>query len=204
MLPQLDTFENAVFGPDFAIAPEDTEAWAESGCWFCATVTGQAVVGRRQILSMVSVLVTTIKSRDHLLAGNAAEGQLQAWANDSLNEDPALYLVSVISAAPTHLRLMYDSLSRDLREFKSTWRANFHSGFAIACGPAGFNHMARNGFRPFESRQYRGHYPLMVIDSQSAATRFWREVLSREPLALQRNSREQAIPFVRARAGIAG
>lgn len=180
ILPQLEAFENSVFGPDFAIAPEDIRAWAESGSWLCAAIAGQAVVGRQQIFSMLSVLVTTNESRIRLLAGQASEGQLQPWTHNPLGGKPALYLASVISAAPDHLGLMYECLARDLHEFKVTWGTVFHSGFSIASGPAGFSHMARNGFRPVEGRNYRGHYPIMVIDADSAATQFWQNLLINE------------------------
>lgn len=190
MLPRLNEFENSVFGPDFAIAPEEMDAWADSGCWFCAAVTGQAVVGRRQVLSMLSVLVTTTGSRDRMLAGLVSESQLVPWAGDPLH-NPAIYLVSVISASSDHLRPLYQSLARDLREFKSTWGVEFDLGFGIASGPAGLSHMAGNGFRLLEGRHYRSHYPLMTIDADSAATRFWQELLSDQTFATRRRALEE-------------
>lgn len=196
LLPRLNELENSVFGPDFAGSPEELEAWAESGCWFCAAVSGQAVVGRRQIFSMLSVLVTTSDSRDRMMAGQSSESQLQPWAGDPLIDNPSIYFASVISASSEHLRLMYQSLSRDLQEFKSTWSAEFQSGFGIASGPAGLNHMARNGFRLLEGCNYRGHYPLMVIDAQSAASRFWQDLLSNKTASLSPRAREKANQWV--------
>ncbi len=185
LLPQLEAFENSVFGPEFAIAAEDMRTWAESGSWFCAAVTGQAVVGRQQIFSILSILVTTTESRDLLLAGQSSEGQLRPWNHNRLNDKPELYLASVISTASDHLGLMYESLARDLHKFKATWDTDFRAGFSIASGPAGFSHMARNGFRPLEGQNYRGHYPIMVIDANSAGTTFWRDLLSSESSTLQ-------------------
>lgn len=191
MLPRLNDFEDSVFGPDFAIAQQDMETWANSGCWFCAAMTGQAVVGRRQILSMLSVLITTTDSRDRLMAGLSSESQLEPWAGNP-NDHPSIYLVSVISAASDHLNPLYQSLSRDLDEFRSTWGAEFAFGFGIASGPAGLNHMTGNGFRLLEGRNYRGHYPLMSIDAGTAATRFWQELLSNETISMRRRALEEA------------
>jgi hypothetical protein len=200
MLPRLNDFENAVFGPDFTVTLEEMDAWANSGCWFCAAMTGEAVVGRRQILSMLSVLVTTTESRDRLMAGRSSESQLEPWASNP-NDNPALYLVSVISAASEHLKPLYQSLAGDLLELKSTWGAEFDFGFGIASGPAGLDHMEGNGFRLLEGRNYRDHYPLMTIDAQSAATRFWQELLSNDTISMQRRALEQkaaSLQFARA------
>lgn len=190
LVPELEAFEHSVFGPDFAIAPAEMRAWAESGSWFCAAVTGQAVVGRRQIFSMLSILVSSAQSRDRLLAGKCAEGQLQSWTRDPHNDEPALYLASVISAASDHLGGMYQSVARDLREFQTRWGIEFHSGFSIASGPAGFSHMARNGFRAVKAQSYRGQYPVMVIDPKSAATRFWQDLLGSQTSKVPRIATE--------------
>lgn len=187
LLPQLEGFENSVFGPDFAIPSDEMRAWAKSGSWFCAAVTGQAVVGRQQIFSILSILVTTIESRDLLVSGQISEGQLRPWTNHPLNEKPALYLASVISAASDHLGLLYKSMARDLQESKATREIEFQSGFSIASGPAGFSHMARHGFRPFQSQNYRGHYPIMTIDANSATTPFWQDLLNSKTNTLQRS-----------------
>jgi hypothetical protein len=178
LLPQLGAFEDFVFGPDFAITPEVMRIWAESGSWFCAAVTGQAVVGRHQIFSLLSIFVTTTESRDLLLAGRQAEGDLQPWTSTLQTEKPSLYLASIISAASDHLRLMYESIGRELDEFSTTRSTDFHSGFSIASGPAGFSHMSRNGFRAVEGQKYLGHYPMMTIDAESAATEFWQSLLN--------------------------
>ena len=133
---------------------------------------------------MLSVLVTTTEARDRLMSGQASEGDLEPWARNP-HATPVIYLVSVISSASDHIRPLYESLARDLREFKETWDPDFAVGFGIACGPAGLHHMAGNGFRLLEGCSYQGHYPLMTIDSKGAVTKFWQELLnhgaSREP-----------------------
>lgn len=177
-LSQVTAFEDFIFGPDFAICNDEMKCWAESGSWFCAAVSGQAVVGRQQIFSLLSVLVTTTESRDRLIAGKITESELQPWTHHPLNDQPALYLASVASAASGHLAPMYESLAHDLSNFSATWETDFSSGFSIASGPAGFSHMARNGFRALDAK-YRGHYPMMLIDGSSAATPFWRRLLCR-------------------------
>lgn len=181
IVPELNSFEDSVFGPDFAVSLGEMEKWAESGCWFCAAVTGQAVPGRRQVFSMLSVLITTAKSKSRLLEGELTENQLQPWASDP-EDDPSVYLASVISAAPRHLRSLYATISKDLHEFKEIWGAGLLTGFGIASGPSGYNHMTCNGFRSSEGRQYRGLYPLMEIDARSAATRFWQDLFNNEEL----------------------
>ncbi len=182
LLPQLTSLEDNVFGPDFTFPEKDMQAWANSGSWFCAAVTGQAVVGRRQIFSLLSVLVTTGESRDRLLAGEISECELQPWTFEPLAKKPALYLASVVSAASDHLAMLYDGLACDLEQFKVTWETEFSSGFSIASGPAGLSHMARNGFVQSQSESYLGQYPMMTIDCNSAATRFWQDLLCPDSL----------------------
>lgn len=186
LLPQLTSFEDHVFGPDFTFPDKEMEAWANSGSWFCAAVTGQAVVGRRHIFSLLSVLITTGESRDRLLADEISESELQPWTFEPLAEKPALYLASVVSAASDHLAMMYESLACDLQQFKVTWETEFRGGFSIASGPAGLSHMTRNGFFLSESQSYRGQYPIMTIDRDSAATRFWQDLLSSDPVEASR------------------
>lgn len=182
LLPQVTAFEDYVFGPDFAICSDEMKTWADSGSWFCAAVSGQAVVGRQQIFSLLSVLVTTAESRDRLMAGEIAESELQPWTHHPLNDQPVLYLASVASAASGHLAPMYESLARDLSIFTETWETEFGNGFSIASGPAGYSHMARNGFRAVDAK-YRGYYPMMIIDRGSAATPFWQRCLCSQSTA---------------------
>lgn len=186
LLPQLTSLENHVFGPDFTIPDKEMQAWANSGSWYCAAVTGQAVVGRHQIFSLLSVLIATGESRDRLLAGEINENELQPWTHQLFADRPAVYLASVVSAASDHLAMMYDSLACDLQQFKVTWETEFTSGFSIASGPAGLSHMARNGFLLSQSQSYRGQYPMMTIDRDSAATRFWQDLLSSDPVEASR------------------
>jgi hypothetical protein len=184
LLAELEHLENSVFGPDFTVPHETMLGWARSGGWFCAAVTGQAVVGRQQIFSMLSILLTTEQSRDLLLAGYCTESELTPWTQTVPGDKPSLYLASVISAASEHLQLLYQSLAADLQEFRQTSGLQFHSGFSIASGPAGYSHLARNGFRTVTGRAYRDHYPLMTIDATSAVTPFWRELVGTHTEAL--------------------
>ena len=176
--PQIEAFESHVFGPDFAVGNAEMDNWTKSGSWCCAAVVGQAVVGRQQVFSILSLLVTTAASRDALLAGEISEAELQPWTQSPPSEKPVLYLASVISAAREHLASLYESLASDLLQFRDAWDADFASGFSIASGPAGLSHMARNGFRVIDGPQYRDRYPIMLIDRQSAETEFWQDVFS--------------------------
>lgn len=180
MRPQLESFESNVFGPDFAVGPAEMKNWADSGSWCCAAVIGQAVVGRQQVFSMLSILVTTAASRDCLLAGEISEAELQPWTHSPLSGKPVVYLASVISAAPEHLANLYESVACDLRQFRDDWKTDFASGFSIASGPTGLSHMARNGFQIVDGIQYRDRYPMMLIDARSAETEFWHGLLSTE------------------------
>src|SRR5437588_9488750 len=78
---RLNDFENAVFGPDFACDYEQIKPWVESGCLFYAAVRGEAVEGRQNILSAVSIFITTSYSRDLLLAGRILECELKPWTS---------------------------------------------------------------------------------------------------------------------------
>src|SRR5690242_8760772 len=72
----LNDFENAVFGPDFACDLAQIKPWIDSGCLMYSAVCGEAVAGRRNILSVVSVLITTSLSRDLMIAGRIPEYEL--------------------------------------------------------------------------------------------------------------------------------
>src|SRR5882762_5868604 len=98
---QLNDFENAVFGPDFACNYEQIRHWVESGCLFYAAVCGGAVEGREKILSAVSVFITTSRSRDLLLEGHIPECELRPWTITPAQQ-PTLYFSSVVSDAPYH------------------------------------------------------------------------------------------------------
>jgi hypothetical protein len=177
---KLNDFENAVFGPDFACRFEQIKPWVDSGCLFYSAVSGEAVEGRQKILSAVSVFITTSRSRDLLLTGQISECELKPWTSASPEEQPTIYFSSVVSDAPHHLGAMYGSLLHDVRTFRDQHQLNLHSGFGIASGPAGCQHMLLNGFRILEGHKYRGTYDLMLIDTGTAATRFWQELLDSE------------------------
>jgi hypothetical protein len=177
---QLNDFENAVFGPDFACSFGQIRPWVDSGCLFYSAVCGEAVQGRQTILSAASVLVTTSRSRDRLLSGKIPEHELEPWAGAALTEQATLYFSSVVSDAPDHLSAMYGSLLEDVKGFRDRRGLSMHSAFAIACGTAGRQHMARNGFRLLQGCRYRGTYDFMVIDASTAATTFWQDLLDAE------------------------
>jgi hypothetical protein len=176
----LNDFENAVFGPDFACKYEQIQPWVESGCLLYAAVCGEAVEGRRKILSAVSVFITTSSSRDLLLAGRIPECELKPWTSAPVSEQATVYFSSVVSDASEHLRAMYGSLLRDLQAFRDSRGLHLHSGFGIASGGAGRRHMAQNGFRLLEGYKYRGIYDFMFIDAGAAATVFWQGLLDAE------------------------
>lgn len=185
LLRQLNDFENMVFGPDFACDFGAIQPWVDSGCLFYSAVCGEAVPGRRRILSLVSVFITTCSSRDRMLAGEIADFELTPWLDDPSSE-PAIYFSSVVSDSPQHLAGMYASLLNDLCEFRDAHGLNFHSGFSISTGPAGLRHMARNGFQPLARRRYRGTYEMLVVDARSAAAEFWRILFDTEMAFLTR------------------
>ena len=180
LIPQLNDFENMVFGPDFSCECAHIQPWVDSGCLLYSAVTGEAVAGQRRILSVLSVFITTSRDRDRMLRGEIRDFDLEPWTAGPPSAQPTIYLSSVVSAAPHHLSAMYDSLLRDTVEFRDAHRIAFHSGFAIATGAAGSRHMARSGFRLLEGCKYRGSYDLMVIDARSAAAAFWCGLLNSE------------------------
>jgi hypothetical protein len=195
LLPQLNDFENQVFGPDFVCSTESLQPWIDSGCLFYAAMHGEAVAGRSRILSVLSVFITTGVARDRMLLGEISDYELTPWIPGVSQEQPTIYLSSVVSAAPHHLAAMYESLLRDVVGFQRTHGLTFHGGFSIACGVAGLRHMARSGFRLLEDYKYRGAYELMVIDAGTAAAPFWTNLLSDQTTFL---SRADATEEVRA------
>jgi hypothetical protein len=186
LLPQLNEFENQVFGPDFSGSTECLQPWIDSGCLFYAAMHGEAVAGRSRILSVLSVFITTGVARDRMLLGEISDYQLTPWVAGTSGEQPTIYLSSVVSAAPHHLSAMYDSLLLDVVEFQRANALTFHGGFSIACGTAGLRHMARSGFRLLDEYKYREAYELMVIDAVTAAAPFWTNLLSDQTTFLRR------------------
>ena len=185
-LPQLNDFENQIFGPDFACTNECLQPWIDSGCLFYAAMQGEAVAGRPRILSVLSVFITTGVARDRMLLGEIHDYELTPWAGRISTEQPTIYLSSVVSAAPHHLAAMYESLLRDVVEFQRANALSFHGGFAIATGTAGLRHMARSGFRLLDGYKYRRAYELMVIDAVTAAVPFWTNLLCDQTAFLRR------------------
>ena len=186
LIPQLNDFENMVFGPDFACDSAHIQPWVDSGCLLYSAVTGEAVAGQRRILSVLSVFVTTSRARDQMLRGEIPDYGLEPWATGPRTAQPTIYFSSVVSAAPHHLAAMYDSLLRDTIEFRDANKLDFHSGFAIATGAGGCRHMTRSGFRLLEGYKYRGSYDLMVIDARTSAAAFWCGLLNAETTFVNR------------------
>ncbi len=182
----LNDFENEVFGPDFACDRHHLQTWADSGCLLYAAVTGEAVAGRRRVLSALSVFVTTAAARDRMLLGHIPDFEMAAWTATDRKEQPTLYLSSVISVAPRHLAGMYQSLLRDLVQFRESHGLVFHGGFAVAAAPAGRRHMAKCGFRVLDGHRYRETYDLMVIDARTATSPFWATLLNDGTIFLHR------------------
>ena len=85
LIPQLNDFENVVFGPDFACTCAQFQPWVESGCLFYSAVRGEAVTGRSRILSVLSVFITTAISRDRMLRGEIADFELAPWTAGAPN-----------------------------------------------------------------------------------------------------------------------
>jgi len=177
---QINDFENSVWGPDFACDDDQIQPWVDSGCLFYAAVSGEAVLGRRQILSVVSVFVTTKGSRDLMLAGRIPEFELMPWTDGPRSAQPLIYFSSVISDAPHHLAAMYASVSQDVEEFRDNHGLSFQAGFGIASGEAGRRHMEYNGFRLLEDHHYREKYDMLTINNRTAKTEFWRGVFRNE------------------------
>jgi len=180
LIPQLNDFENLVFGPDFACDCVQIQPWIDSGCLLYAAVTGEAAAGQRRILSALSIFVTTSAARDRMLLGEIADYEMTPWTSGRSPGQPTLYLSSVASSAPYHLPAMYESLLGDIQDFQRSNGVAFHDGFAIATGTAGGRHMTKSGFRLLDGYRYRRSYQLMVIDARTAATPFWRVLLGAE------------------------
>jgi hypothetical protein len=183
---QLNDLENAIFGPDFACNYEQLKPWVDSGCLFYAAVCGEAVEGRKTILSEVSVFVTTSRARDRLIRGAIPEHELEPWTNADTAQ-PTLYFSSVVSDSADHLAMMYTSLLGDIRAFRDQRGLTLHSGFGIASGRAGCRHMMKNGFRVLQGVKYRNNYEFLVIDASTAATPFWQNLLESETLFIRKS-----------------
>jgi hypothetical protein len=181
LIPQLNDFENSVFGSDFACDSENAQPWIDSGCSFYAAICDQPVNGQLRVLSAVSALVTTSRERQRLLSGDILDYELTPWTQALPLEEPVIYFSSVISEKPNHLAALYQSLLRDLMRFRQAHRLTFNGAFAIASGRAGYRHMARNGFRVLPTQRYLRKYGVMVMDHETAATPFWRELLGATP-----------------------
>ncbi len=176
----INEFENNIFGPDFSCDYEKIKPWVDSGRLFYAAVCGEAVAGRRNILSLASAFITHTLSRDQLLAGEIADYELAPWSEGVRAAQPAIYFSSVVSGDADQLAAIYDSLLDDLEHFLVVNGLKIRSGFCIASGPAGYRHLAKSGFCPLEGRKYLQKYDLMVIDAATARTEFWRRLLSLE------------------------
>ena len=137
LIPQLNDFENTVFGPDFACGCAQIQPWIDSGCLLYSAVSGEAVAGQRRILSVTSVFITTSLARDRMLLGEIPDYELTPWAAAPRSAQPAIYFSSVVSAAPHHLAAMYASLLECVRDFREANGLVFHGGFAIAAGSDG-------------------------------------------------------------------
>ena len=182
----LNDFENAVFGPDFACDLAQIKPWIDSGCLMYSAVCGEAVPGRQNILAVVSVLITTSRSRDRMIAGRIPEYELTPWTAGPRSAQPSIYFSSVVSGSPHHLSAMYASLLVDVERFRIAHGICFHAGFAIASGAAGYQHMNKSGFRLLAGHKYHQKYDLMVINQCTAKTPFWRGLLRDETVFLGR------------------
>jgi hypothetical protein len=180
--PQLNEFENTIFGPDFSCVYECFRPWVESGSLFYSAVCGEAVAGRSTILSVASVLITDAASRDQMLRGEITDTILQPWRGDP-GMEPVAYLSSVVSANQSHLASIYDSIATDLVRFLNERKVKLCSGFCVATGPAGFRHLSKGGFVPMEGPQYLAKYDLMTINTATARAAFWRRVFGVAPSA---------------------
>ena len=188
LIPELNEFENQVFGPDFACDCSQIQPWIESGCLFYSAVCGEAVAGQRRVLSLASVFITSSLERDRLLLGQIADYELRPWTAGDTCAQPAIYFSAVISDAPHHLAAMYETLLHDTRLFRDARHLSFHGGFGIATGSGGFRHMSKSGFRLLTEHKYRAKYDLMIIDAQTASIPFWRGLLTSETIFLRRAS----------------
>ena len=178
--PQLNEFENTIFGPDFSCDYECFRPWVESGCLFYSAICGEAVEGRSSILSVASVLLTDDESRERVLRGEINDTLLQPWRGGR-GVEPVAYLSSVVSANASHLAAIYTSLAEDIGKFLADRGVKVQRGFCVATGSAGFRHLSKGGFIPINGPRYLDKYDLMTIDATTARAGIWRRVFGVAP-----------------------
>jgi hypothetical protein len=176
--PSLNDFENEVFGPDFFCPFQRIEPWVHSGSLFYAAVCGEAVAGRRTILGLGSIFITSSASRDLLFQGRIADYELSPWFVCPVGSEPSAYLSSIVSHNPAHRVAIFESLWNELHAYVQVKGFQVKSGFAIATGPAGYKHLFKSGFVPVLGAKYLHKYDFMTIDASTAATAFWHRLLN--------------------------
>ena len=178
---QLTAFENHFFGPDFAWSLESMERWLRSGSLFYVAVCQKAPREDLRIVALASVLLTGSRSCERLLQGEILESQLVPWFLDSPDSPPILYFSSVISDTAEHLLSLYENLFVEVDRYLKANQLRVYKGLSIAIGPAGFDHLGKNGFKRVEGTKYLEQYDFMSIDAASAETEFWSSLLSPSP-----------------------
>lgn len=174
---QINDFDNAIFGPDFFCSYETIRPWVEAKNLFCSAFCGEAVSGRRKILSVASLLITSRTSRDSLFSGHIKDYELVPWTLSPKRCEPVIYFASIVSANTDHVRALYDSLSADVEPYLRANGIEVHSAFSIAAGPAGLRHMSKSGFSVWEGGQYLNKYTIMVMEASEAKAPFWQRLL---------------------------
>jgi hypothetical protein len=169
--------ENDYFGSDFEWSVESTDKWLRSGAMFDAAVSRTAPDGSRRLLGLASVLITGRESYERLLKGEIREQELLPWFMEGPEPTPMLYFATILSDRPEYLAPLYQNLLLDVEAYLQANQLSIHSGFSIAAGPAGFQHLSKNGFVPTGGWHYLHRYHFMRIDAHSAKTDFWRRLL---------------------------
>jgi hypothetical protein len=176
--PQINDFDNAIFGPDFYCSYETIRPWVESGNLFSSVVCAEAVAGHRRILSAASLLITSRTSRDHLFAGRIRDYELTPWMLSPRRCEPVIYFAAIVGANSEHVRALYDSLCADAEPYLQAFGISVESVFSIAAGPAGLHHMAKGGFCVWEGGRYLNKYYFMTLQREAALAHVWRTLLA--------------------------
>src|SRR6185295_17562769 len=132
---------------------------------FYAAVSRTGPNASQRVVALASVLVTGTESCERLLRGEIREQELSPWFLESENSAPMLYFSSVLSDKPEYLPSLYSNLLLDVEAYLQTHKLKMRSGFSIAAGPAGFQHLSKNGFVPTSEACYLHKYRFMRIDA---------------------------------------
>jgi hypothetical protein len=174
---RIHAFENAVFGTDFACQFHSVEHWYSSRDYVSAAVIDSSVCNDLIIRAVASILITSDHDQRQLLDGVLLDSQLKPWTPGIGN--PSLYLASIIADTPENLHAVYGTVKAGVEERLREIKSQPQEGFAIAAGVSGLQHLTKVGFVP-SHHLYRGTYPVMTINAETARAPFWKELLTHE------------------------